>query len=142
MWLFKKRPKILKKREPKPLQEVMTEAWLIDEKNIVTGLPYAEAVKHGCCGQGEIRAEYKILKKIFGKPSCDYGHKTDGKTRKEWIIKIDGVVCTIYDWKQGKHYRGYRPLSRATWSVGGSHPISRRLVQGVIDAYMIEKGLI
>jgi len=33
-------------------------------------------------------------------------------------------------------------LKDAEWSVGGSHPISRRLVQGVIDAYMIEKGLI
>jgi len=141
MWLFKKRPKILKKREPKPLQKVMTEAWLVDESYVITGLPYAEAVKHGCCGQGKIRADYATLKKVFGKPSIDNG-SGDGKIRKEWIISIDGVVCTIYDWKQGKQYRGYRPLKDAEWSVGGSHPISRRLVQGVIDAYMIEKGLI
>jgi len=141
MWLFKKRPKILKKREPKPLQKVMTEAWLVDESYVITGLPYAEAVKHGCCGQGKIRADYATLKKVFGKPSIDNGNG-DGKIRKEWIISIDGVVCTIYDWKQGKQYRGYRPLKDAEWSVGGSHPISRRLVQGVIDAYMIEKGLI
>jgi len=141
MWLFKKRPKILKKREPKPLQEVMTEAWLVDESYVITGLPYAEAVKNGCCGQGKIRADYATLKKVFGKPSIDNGNG-DGKIRKEWIISIDGVVCTIYDWKQGKQYRGYRPLKDAEWSVGGSHPISRRLVQGVIDAYMIEKGLI
>jgi len=119
----------------------MTEAWLVDESYVITGLPYAEAVKHGCCGQGKIRADYATLKKVFGKPSIDNGNG-DGKIRKEWIISIDGVVCTIYDWKQGKQYRGYRPLKDAEWSVGGSHPISRRLVQGVIDAYMIEKGLI
>jgi len=119
----------------------MTEAWLVDESYVITGLPYAEAVKHGCCGQGKIRADYATLKKVFGKPSIDDG-SGDGKIRKEWIISIDGVVCTIYDWKQGKQYRGYRPLKDAEWSVGGSHPISRRLVQGVIDAYMIEKGLI
>ena len=29
------------------------------------------------------------------------------------------------------------PLKRTRWSVGGSHPISRRLVQGVIDDYLL-----
>ena len=76
------------------------------------------------------------LKKVFGKPTIDSGNG-DGKIRKYWIVKIDGIVCTIYDWKQGKSYRGYRPLKNARWSVGGSHPISRRLVQGVIDEWVL-----
>ena len=128
-------------KSPNTIQEVLNDAWLESESGIITNLPYAKCM--GTSGQGgNLRVDYATLKKVFGKPSINNGNGKGSKIRKEWIISIDGVVCTIYDWKQGKSYRGYRPLKNARWSVGGSHPISRRLVQGVIDAYMIEKGLI
>ena len=121
------------------IQQLLKDNWFTSETGIVKGLPYSEAVENQCCGQGKnIRADYVTLKKVFGKPTIDSGNG-DGKIRKYWIVKIDGIVCTIYDWKQGKAFRGYRPLKNARWSVGGSHPISRRLVQGVIDEYMINK---
>ena len=91
-------------------------------------------------GQGNLRVNYTTLKKIFGKPSINNGNGKSCKIRKEWLISIDGVVCTIYDWKQGYDYtkpKGGMPLKRTRWSVGGSHPISRRLVQGVIDDYLL-----
>lgn len=118
------------------IQELLKDNWFTEEKGLVKGLPYSEAYENRCGGQGNIRADYAILKKVFGKPTIEDGNG-DGKIRKYWIVKIDGIVCTIYDWKQGKLYRGYRPLKNARWSVGGSHPISRRLVQGFIDEYMI-----
>ena len=132
---------MFRKKKPTTIQEILKESWLNDEIGIVANLPYEDVI--GTSGQGgNLRVGYATLKKIFGKPSVDNKNGRGSKIRKEWIISIDGVVCTIYDWKQGKQYRGYRPLKDAEWSVGGSHPISRRLVQGVIDAYMIEKGLI
>ena len=130
-------------KEYPTIQELLKDNWFTEEKGIVKGLPYSEAYENGCGGQGNIRADYATLKKVFGNPTIEDGNG-DGKIRKYWIIKIDGIVCTIYDWKQGYDYtkpKGGMPLKRTRWSVGGSHPISRRLVQGVIDEYKIRQGL-
>lgn len=129
------------KKAPAQIQEVLKDAWIEEEKGIVTNLPYYACI--GTCGQGNLRiphVPYDTLKKIFGKPSINNGNGKDSKIRKEWIISIDGIVCTIYDWKQGYDYtkpKGGMPLNRTRWSVGGSHPICRRLVQGVIDDYLL-----
>lgn len=120
-----------KSRHPQPqsIQEALSENTWVTEEGIITNLPYQDCM--GTYGQGNLNVNYRMLKQIFGKPDDGY-HSGDYKIRKHWTISIDGVVCTIYDWKQGKHY-SYRPLKHSTWSVGGSHPISRRLVQGLID---------
>ena len=44
---------------------------------------------------------------------------------KEWVITIEGVVCTIYDWRRGR-----TPLRDTVWNVGGTSKLSYRLVQG------------
>jgi len=87
----------------------------------------------GTSGQGLIDTDYATLKKVFGKPA-DGG---SDKIRKHWTIKIDGVVCTIYDYKQGKKYSSKYsvPLKYANWSVGGNSKLSHTLVQGAIDNY-------
>ncbi len=68
---------------------------------------------------GEIKATYKQLKKLFGEPSGSDGYKSDA----EWEIKFeDGTVATIYNWKDGKNYRGESgtPVEAITdWHVGG-----------------------
>ena len=133
MWPFKSKPK---SKSP-TIQEVLSSVWMDGEKGIVANLPYAACM--GTSGQGNLRVDYTTLKKIFGKPSINNGNGKGSKIRKEWIISIDGVVCTIYDWKQGYDYtkpKGGMPFKDTRWSVGGSHPISRRLVQGVIDSYL------
>lgn len=113
------------------IQELLKNTSIQVENGINTQIPPYASI--GTRGQGILHdVDYKILKRLFGKPH-DGG---DGKTRKEWCISIDGVVCTVYDWKQGPPY-GEIPLKDATWSVGGSHPICQRLVQGVIDSYRI-----
>ena len=127
-----------RKKTPNTIQNLLKDTWIDEEKGIITNLPYANCI--GTCGQGNLRVDYATLKKIFGKPSINNGNGKGSKIRKEWIISIDGVVCTIYDWKQGYDYtkpKGGMPLKRTRWSVGGSHPISRRLVQGVIDDYLL-----
>ncbi len=133
MFRRKKAPK-----SPNTIQEVLNDAWLESENGIITNLPYAKCI--GTSGQGgNLRVDYVTLKKVFGKPSLNNGNGKGSKIRKEWIISIDGVVCTIYDWKQGYDYtkpKGGMPLKETRWSVGGSHRISFRLVQGVIDSYV------
>lgn len=133
MFRRKKAPK-----SPNTIQEVLNDAWLESENGIITNLPYAKCI--GTSGQGgNLRVDYATLKKVFGKPSINNGNGKGSKIRKEWIISIDGVVCTIYDWKQGYDYtkpKGGMPLKETRWSVGGSHRISFRLVQGVIDSYV------
>ena len=125
-------------KSPNTIQEVLNDAWLESESGIITNLPYAKCM--GTSGQGgNLRVDYATLKKVFGKPSINNGNGKGSKIRKEWIISIDGVVCTIYDWKQGYDYtkpKGGMPLKETRWSVGGSHRISFRLVQGVIDSYL------
>ena len=125
-------------KSPNTIQKVLNENWIESESGIITNLPYAKCM--GTSGQGGIlRVDYATLKKIFGKPSINNGNGRGSKIRKEWIISIDGVVCTIYDWKQGYDYtkpKGGIPLYHSHWSVGGSHPICFRLVQGVIDSYL------
>jgi hypothetical protein len=49
---------------------------------------------------------------VFGNPLTGDGYKT----RAEWVIKFDdGVVATIYDWKQY-----HCPVHEVTtWNIGG-----------------------
>ena len=71
------------------------------------------------CLQGEIKCEYKTLKKLFGLPEDSDGYKVDA----EWVIKFeDGSQCHIYGWKNGKNYLGKNgiPKTKITkWHVGG-----------------------
>lgn len=73
----------------------------------------------GTFGVGSITAEYKDLKRVFGKPLSGDGHKTDA----EWEIEFeDGKIATIYNWKNGKTYKGKKgtPKTKITdWSIGG-----------------------
>ena len=100
-----------------------------------TMFPLPREAAYGTCGQGQVRTTYKELKAVFGQPNGD--GSADGKTRKEWCFHIDGIVCTIYDWKTGR-----TALSRIrNWSVGGSSPLSMKLVQLAILEYRIKEGL-
>ena len=97
-----------------------------------TMFPLPREAAYGTCGQGEVRTTYKELKAVFGQPNGDASD--DGKTRKEWCFHIDGIVCTIYDWKTGR-----RPLKRITrWNVGGSSRLSYRLVRMAIMDYRLD----
>ena len=75
------------------IQQLLKDNWFTSETGIVKGLSYKEAFENKTHGQGNIRADYATLKKIFGKPSVDNKNGRGSKIRKEWIISIDGVIC-------------------------------------------------
>ncbi len=87
--------------------------------------------------QGYIDAEYRVLKKIFGKPQSDEGYKTDA----EWdILFEDGTVATIYNWKNGKNYLGREgtPKTKIThWNVGGNSKEVVERIQEVLKSNLV-----
>ena len=50
----------------------------------------------------EIRVDYDTLVKVFGEPHSTGGYTC--KTDAEWGFDFDGVIATIYNWKNGKMY--------------------------------------
>ena len=95
-----------------------------------TMFPLPREAANGTCGQGTIETTYKELKAVFGQPT---GGSADGKVRKSWCFHIDGIVCTIYDWKTGR-----TPLKSITrWNVGGSSKLSYHFVRMAIMEYRL-----
>ena len=76
--------------------------------------------RHGTSYLGEVYADYDLLISKFGEPTDSFdGYKSDA----EWIIEFEGgTVATIYNWKDGKNYRGEDGLSKEAikeWHIGG-----------------------
>lgn len=80
--------------------------------------------------QGYLEAPYEKLVSLFGEPTKGDEYKTDA----EWIIRFPmpegevskhadhGLVCTIYNWKNGKNYlahHGEEVENITEWNVGG-----------------------
>ena len=81
---------------------------------------------------GELRIRYSVLCDIFGSD----GRVVDDKTDAEWgIIWSDGIVATIYNYKNGPAYAG-RPIERVTeWSIGGRDEVAVGRVKRFITAH-------
>ena len=67
----------------------------------------------GTSYKGTIHTKYSTLVAKFG-PAGE--GTSDGKTQAEWAIRFEnGVVATIYDWKQYD-----TPVEQVTeWNIGG-----------------------
>lgn len=74
--------------------------------------------------QGYLNMTYDELTVAFGKPLTE-GYD-DYKSDAEWHIQFeDGLVATIYNWKNGRNYLGDEGLDYwaiTDWNIGGSHP--------------------
>lgn len=72
------------------------------------------------CLQGYVNTTYADLVACFGEPVASYD---DYKCDAEWNIKFaDGVVVTIYNYKDGKNYCGEDGLAVediTDWHIGG-----------------------
>jgi hypothetical protein len=70
---------------------------------------------------GYVSTSYEKLVETFGPPMNGH-YKTDA----EWDIKFsDGMVATIYNWKNGKNYLGddgYDLHEINSWHIGGLKP--------------------
>jgi len=90
---------------------------------------------NGTSLQGYITADYKVLKKVFGKPNDGDGYKVDA----EWdVVFSDGSIATIYNYKDGKNYNGSRGLAKTQiteWHVGGRSLRAVRNVEAVLERY-------
>ena len=68
---------------------------------------------------GYIDIEYAKLVSLLGEPTDADGHKVDA----QWEIQFeDGLVATIYNWKNGKNYKGDEGLEVTEiidWHIGG-----------------------
>ena len=96
---------------------------------------------NGTCLQGYIDADYKTLCKVFGKEDSDGdGYKTDA----EWCLQFsDGVVATIYNYKDGKNYNGAVGLAKSKitdWHVGGHSARAVANVEAMLEAYYAKQA--
>jgi hypothetical protein len=78
----------------------------------------------GTCGQGLITTTYDEIVARFGKQLTS--GFDDYKSDAEWHIRWeDGMIGTIYNWKNGRNYLGSHGLDVwqiTEWSIGGSSP--------------------
>lgn len=78
----------------------------------------------GTSFQGTINTSYDRLVETFGSPTTT--SSLDGKTQVEWHLKFeDGVIATIYDWKEDGHFSGV-----SEWHIGG---VTQAAVFNVVD---------
>ena len=70
---------------------------------------------------GHVSTSYQKLVEVLGDPL-----KGSYKTDAEWYISFsDGMVATIYNWKNGKNYcgeEGYELEEIENWHIGGLKP--------------------
>jgi len=78
--------------------------------------------------QGHLNAGHSELIAAFGKPT--HLRSGDGKVQCEWDLRINGVACTIYDWKEDR-----APERVRDWHIGGTIPQAVQLVRGALDAW-------
>lgn len=73
-----------------------------------------EADVDGTSLKGYVETDYATLVKVFGEPSkAPYG---DGKVQAEWVVFVEDILYTIYDYKAEKHAKYV-----TDWHIGGRH---------------------
>lgn len=90
----------------------------------------AEA-RNGTSLRGIITAKYEDIVGTFGEP--DNIGSDDGKVQVEWVLEIEGIVFTIYDYKEN-----VPPEQVTEWHIGGKHGsewLAKYLVYSCIEDY-------
>lgn len=98
---------------------------------------------NGTSLQGYLECSYKNLIEVLGEPHM-IGAAGD-KVDVEWAYEIDGVVFTIYNWKNGKCYNGDAGdfvENITSWNVGGRNKNAYYLAKSVTEKHtkLVEKG--
>lgn len=71
---------------------------------------------------------YENIVRVFGAPQM--GKSLDGKTKAEWIGRINGLVFTIYDYKSDLD-----PKRNTDWHIGGKRKFAAELVNIYFSAH-------
>ena len=89
-------------------------------------MKWSKAARGDCnmtCLQGTVNTTYARLVEVFGVP-----HITGGdKVNSEWLIKINGQVATIYDYKEP-----ITPTDDYDWHIGGHKKLVVELVNRLV----------
>ena len=89
---------------------------------------------NGTSYQGEISETFENLLKVFGTPM---GASADNKVDVEWNVMFnDGVVATIYNWKNGPASmgeKGTNPVDIETWHIGGKSDCAIHDVEEILE---------
>jgi len=84
---------------------------------------------NGTCLQGYVSTTYDKIVAKYGQPTEGDGYKID----VEWIIEWeDGLIGTLYNWKNGKNYLGKdgTPTKKIEeWNIGGHKKIVAKRIQ-------------
>ena len=73
---------------------------------------------YGTSLRGHFSMPYAKLVELIGEPNgTSDGYKTD----VEWAFVRDGVVATIYNWKNGPNYTGGGSIEDIDEWTGGGH---------------------
>ena len=126
MWNAKFKPRPIKAaKEMSQVEKTLRKAGSAVTSGPPKGMQKADPEwRVGTSLQGQITdTSYNELRQCFGEPH--YSDMDDDQVTKEWVITIEGVVCTIYDWRRGR-----TPLKDIVWNVGGTSRLSHRLVEG------------
>lgn len=88
--------------------------------------------------KGSITTTYTKLVQRYGEPCESDGYKSDA----EWIIEWeDGLIGTVYNWKNGKNYLGNsgKEVENITdWNIGGHKEIVvRRIRDDILHSWPI-----
>ena len=85
---------------------------------------------NGTSLQMEFSMPYSWLIEFFGEPN---GQSDGYKTDVEWAFERDGVVATVYNWKDGPNYTGGGRIEDLTeWHIGGHDERAVQLINEII----------
>lgn len=85
-------------------------------------------VINGTSLQGYVQATYQELVDAFGDPEIRLDGDTGYKVKHLWVINIEGVICSIYDYKEDLNTG--KPEN---WHIGGKQKIAERLINQIIE---------
>jgi|TARA_R100000049_G_C1930534_1_gene74533 hypothetical protein len=96
----------------------------------------ADYALSGTSLQGSVYVSYKRLVAVFGKPNSTHD---EYKIDAEWAINTPVGIASIYNYKDGKNYRGEKgmPVEQIVdWHIGGHN---REVVEWVKKAVFNHK---
>jgi len=97
-----------------------------------------KADAEGTCLQDYVTVDYKTIVDRYGEPTTSDGYKIDA----EWIIEWeDGLIGTLYNWKNGKNYLGEDGLPVEEiweWNIGGRYKtVAKRIRDDLLNAWPV-----
>ena len=85
---------------------------------------------NGTSLRGHFQMPYAKLVEAIGEPNdISDGYKTD----VEWSFQRNGVVATVYNWKNGPNYTGSGRIEDLTdWNIGGHDGRAVELIRALM----------